>query len=977
MLFSFKADEAFLRRGIFMKKQLFFAITVFALAGLLFLTGCPEPGNGGGGGVSVSKTALGDKIAEAQTELLKTEVATAASQVSSGLFWVTEQSVIDALETAIASAQSVFNSSGSSQSAVDAAVTALNEALNAFNAARQPGTGARKNSVTITGFPTSDYPNGSGIFVGLFATAAISFDPEIYGSGEIQNGAVRVDLYTSSGGNDIPWVENGLKFVGFMVQTGEFSRAFVSKASVNFTVENPNPSITFSNFNQYIFQQIGELTGKITLTGISNPPPKVFISANGYRNSFYSSDSEITGITGTSGTFDWSIPVYENDGFEAGETEFRLWVQTGSSKDDGFNIYIPGDKTVSTPDDDVGSLGTVSIAFVTLSGTINVSNNGNPVPFVEINVYGESSGWIRDIRLTSPASGASWSMAIPALDPPEEIYFSINGYTSNKDFLFGDYYYPDPSITVSTSDKSGISLSLAYLSVTLSGTLNATYVGNRVPHVTIYAYSEDDDWLGYTDFTSPASDAPWSITIPVFDSPTGVYFNIKGYSSDWDQLFSRNIQPDSTTTVSNQDISGISLTVAVQTITLSGTLNHSNTGTPVPRVKIDIVGENGGLGSTELTSPASGASWSIVIPELDPPEEIYFYITGHTSEGDQLFIQSYYPSSSITVSDKNVPNISLSFDYRTIILSGTITATFGGTVPRVQIEVFGDDSGLLGSVEIESPGSNAPWSMDIQPLDSEENIYFYISGYSSDRDYLFGDYYYPNPEIPVFDQNVPNIPLSMVIQTITLSGTINVTFGGKPVPVVRIESNPRGVTSLTSPGSNAPWSITIAAPDSPTEVDFYIVGNSKYGEYLFDESYYPSPSITVSTSNSSGIVINLGDITDPSPLEPVSVTSLTTQWANGNLNDGELDWYSFTATAGQTYYIWWNDKFGGDGTKTSDVKVIAYDSDGDRIFSQDSGWDSPGVVSGASGTVYIRVSPDWGAGTYAITYSIGEGSDRP
>jgi hypothetical protein len=90
---------------------------------------------------------------------------------------------------------------------------------------------------------------------------------------------------------------------------------------------------------------------------------------------------------------------------------------------------------------------------------------------------------------------------------------------------------------------------------------------------------------------------------------------------------------------------------------------------------------------------------------------------------------------------------------------------------------------------------------------------------------------------------------------------------------------------------------------------------------------------------------------------------------NGNLNSGGIAWYSFTANSGQTYYIWWNDAFGGDDTKTADVRVTGYSGGGDEIFSEDSGWDDPQEVSGASGTVYLRVSPDWGEGTYGIVYS--------
>jgi hypothetical protein len=866
---------------------------------------------------------------------------------------------ITALQNAIAAAESVYKSSGSSQLAVNAAVTALNEALDAFKAARKPGTGARNNTITISGFDTATYPNNSRVSVVLFATAdAIDpfSTPEISGGASIQNGAVRVYLF-KDGDYNTPWDEDVSMFVGFMVETEKFTRAFVSKTPVSFTADNPNPSIFFSNLNKFAFsntlgnydgsvfsdtssmtmnqwinkksggdfenyadylarggipfyknkeltqpfsgsdtvnantviysespivgrgQKNGELTGKITLTGIPSPLPKVYISAHQYN--FISSRSEIKGITGTSGTFDWSIPVYEYDPFESRETQFRLWVQTGSSLADGFYIYIPGAKNLSNRNEDVGNLGTVSIASITLSGTINVTNNGNPVPRVEITVYVSTSyDPFGSTRLTSPAANAPWSITIPALNAQAEISFRIDGYSSNGDELFGDWYTPDPPISVWNQDRSGIPLSMAYQSVTLSGTINVTYNGNNVPDV-----------------------------------------------------------------------------------------------------RIDVYGESGSLGSITLTSPAANAPWSITIPALDAEEEIYFHISGYISHpvNPSSFGDWYYPDPPVSVWKQDVSGISLSMAYKTVTLSGTITATYGGNnVSRVRIQALGYDAQkqdwISESTYINSPNANTPWSITIQALSAPTEFSFSVYGYDGWNTLFVREDIVTRS---VSNQDVSGIALNVAVQSITLSGTLNVIYGGRIVPEVDIQvltedHDLLGVTSLTSPGTDATWSMTIEALDSPKDILFQIKGETAFGYYLFNEYYTPNPAIPVSNINVSGIVIDLGDLTNT--FEPPSNATplISGQWEDGVLANGGEAWYSFTATTSEPFYVvWWNGHGGVDISKTADVRVEAYDSDGFKIFERDNiAWSSQGTVWDVDGTVYIKVSPyDNEGGTYAITYN--------
>ena len=97
-------------------------------------------------------------------------------------------------------------------------------------------------------------------------------------------------------------------------------------------------------------------------------------------------------------------------------------------------------------------------------------------------------------------------------------------------------------------------------------------------------------------------------------------------------------------------------------------------------------------------------------------------------------------------------------------------------------------------------------------------------------------------------------------------------------------------------------------------------------------------------------------------------------WANGNLTQaGQVDQYSFTVTSGTNYYIWWNDSYQGNSTKTGDVKVSAQYSGGSSIFSStDSGWDAAqSFTASTSGTVIVSVQGYDSSyiGTYGIVYT--------
>jgi uncharacterized repeat protein (TIGR02543 family) len=110
-------------------------------------------------------------------------------------------------------------------------------------------------------------------------------------------------------------------------------------------------------------------------------------------------------------------------------------------------------------------------------------------------------------------------------------------------------------------------------------------------------------------------------------------------------------------------------------------------------------------------------------------------------------------------------------------------------------------------------------------------------------------------------------------------------------------------------------------------------------------------------------------------LNPHPLTAGT--WANGSITAstaGSEVWYSFNVTAGNTYYLWWNDSKQGNSTRTLDIVVgVVYSLSGASIFTgEDSAWESPkAFTAAANGTVKVRVAPHsaGGMGTYSIVWS--------
>ena len=208
-------------------------------------------------------------------------------------------------------------------------------------------------------------------------------------------------------------------------------------------------------------EKIGEITGTITLTDITNPPQRVSIYArdNNYNWNLSESRISLSDVTGSTATVSWSIPIYEDDDFIPGSRAYFGLSVTPQGFQNSIDISIPGNKLISGFNTNVGSLGSVSIKHITISGTINVTLDGNPVPYVMITANSESGDIYSYTDLSYPGANAQWSIATRPLSSPAKLYFIVNGFDS-ENILFSREYEPNPDVFVHNTSVSGINIDL-------------------------------------------------------------------------------------------------------------------------------------------------------------------------------------------------------------------------------------------------------------------------------------------------------------------------------------------------------------------------------------------------------------------------------------------------------------------------------------------------------------------------------------
>jgi hypothetical protein len=107
------------------------------------------------------------------------------------------------------------------------------------------------------------------------------------------------------------------------------------------------------------------------------------------------------------------------------------------------------------------------------------------------------------------------------------------------------------------------------------------------------------------------------------------------------------------------------------------------------------------------------------------------------------------------------------------------------------------------------------------------------------------------------------------------------------------------------------------------------------------------------------------------PANAIQLTAENWEYSSIDTEGGEV-WYKFNASVGHA--VWWVDSDNPDLYFTLDIRVQAYDGNGNKLFNEDVGYPGGHFVN-INGIVYLRVTSLAGnqIGTFGILYGIPSG----
>jgi hypothetical protein len=405
-------------------------------------------------------------ITQAEDAIAGVRVSTDGADIPAGEQWVTEAAV-EALEAAVAAATD-------GGTFTDQVYQDLAAALKAFNDAKQAGTdngGDTAKTLVITSLLDI-----TGLDLISLWDGVTSWSPTIGGipdPDDSPSGTITVPLKNLrfSDNSDEPefisdWTGTGEYFV--MLWYGDKALITTSKVLIDKAVT----TIPFSDFEKRedgedYGEQIGEIHGTINLTDIpvsgSGSYRRVYISAGGHNGEFgwssHSSWIDLSGVSGSGGNnIQWTIPLYETD-----IHSLRTWDEITGTQSVYFRLYVDFEENsgleihldnkdldlTNKESIDAGNLGTASLAYITLKGTITVSYNNQPVPIVGITAKTSNKG-LGDSYPRAPGAGTAWTIYLSPLASETEISFDVEGMDSNWMTLFEE----DTGITTTVFNQS-------------------------------------------------------------------------------------------------------------------------------------------------------------------------------------------------------------------------------------------------------------------------------------------------------------------------------------------------------------------------------------------------------------------------------------------------------------------------------------------------------------------------------------------
>ena len=388
------------------------------------------------------------------------------------------------------------------------------------------------------------------------------------------------------------------------------------------------------------------LSGTVNVTVNGAAPDNAGV--NVYRNTDYS--DFVRGVLVNLQENTWSITLLPFD------TDTPLYFQVVVNdyrfrKGTGISVTVK-DQNISNID-----LGAVNFGLITLSGTVDITLNGETPSYIGITAYrnADYSGYAGDANID--LQNNTWSMIIESFDTDTPLYFRV--------WAMGNWQFNGGTsaiVTAKDQDITGIAIVFHPVQITLSGTVNGTVNGSALQSGEVFPYfnvnaSRNAD---YSDSVVSAQVDPqnntWSVILWSFDADTTLYFSVRLQFYNGYVVKGTNVS----VVVKDQDIDNIDLgTVIFNVITLSGTAEVTLNGETPIYISIrayrdaaysDLVA-NGGL--TDL----GANTWSMVLERFDTDTPLYFEMEFRISGSIDRFTEGI--GEIVTVKDQDISGIAI------------------------------------------------------------------------------------------------------------------------------------------------------------------------------------------------------------------------------------------------------------------------------------------------------------------------------
>jgi hypothetical protein len=241
------------------------------------------------------------------------------------------------------------------------------------------------------------------------------------------------------------------------------------------------------------------------------------------------------------------------------------------------------------------NLGTVSLASVTLSGTLNVSVNGQTPYAVQI-FAGTSNENIGNVYIASPGANTPWLIRLPPLETPTDVSFRIYIYNSSGSALFTvdnvaaakgvynsnvsniaiTYAFPPSTSTALTSDQwtdgeLAAGQEAWYRFQAASGTdyyvsWNDAWAGtDKTCYLRVTAYTGSGSLV--SDWSSYGETQGWTTPKAVSGQSGTIYLQVRGLEATYSGTYAVKYSQSSAATISAP--TGLSATVSGTSVSLT------------------------------------------------------------------------------------------------------------------------------------------------------------------------------------------------------------------------------------------------------------------------------------------------------------------------------------------------------------------------------------------------------------------------